>query len=273
MEKILIAVFDTDKAAYDGLTSLKDLHKDGEISLYASSVVAKNAAGEVTVEKTPEPGPIGTLVGIVGGSLVGLLGGPAGVLVGAYVGGTGGLMYDLFTVGVGVDLMDQVAGTLTPGKVALVADLDETWITPVDTRLEALGATIFRRSTGGMIDDQILSDAQAAAAEMDQLDAELRQASADRKARIEAQITAERAKLESIVTRADTSIQQSTDELEARSAALRTQLASARSEQHQRIVARIDEAKAKSRARREKLHKARELASEALAEAGEALKV
>ena len=49
MNKILIAVFDSEKAAYEGVAGLKDLHRDGDISLYASSVIAKDAAGAVTV--------------------------------------------------------------------------------------------------------------------------------------------------------------------------------------------------------------------------------
>ena len=53
MDKILVAVFDSEKAAYDALSALKDLHMSGDISLYASSVVAKDAAGQVAVDAYP----------------------------------------------------------------------------------------------------------------------------------------------------------------------------------------------------------------------------
>ena len=151
--KILVSVFDSERTAFEGLTALKDLHRDGDITLYASTVIAKDPSGTVSVRQAADRGPIGTLVGIVTGGLVGLLGGPAGVAVGAYVGGFGGLMYDLFNAGVSMDFVDEVAASLTPGKAAVVADVDETWVTPIDTRLGALGGTTFRRLPGEVIDD------------------------------------------------------------------------------------------------------------------------
>ena len=87
--KNLVSVFDSERTAFEGLTALKDLHRDGDITLYASTVIAKDTSGsEASVCQAADRGPIGTLVGIVTGGLVGLLGGPAGVAVGAYVGGS-----------------------------------------------------------------------------------------------------------------------------------------------------------------------------------------
>ena len=114
--KILVSVFDSERTAFEGLTALKDLHRDGDITLYASTVIAKDAAGVVAVRQAADRGPVGTLVGIVTGGLVGLLGGPVGVAVGAYVGGFGGLMYDLFKAGVSMDFVDEVSASLTPGQ-------------------------------------------------------------------------------------------------------------------------------------------------------------
>ena len=44
-------------------------------------------------------------------------------------------MYDLFKAGVSMDFVDEVSASLTPGKAAVVADIDEMWVTPIDTRL------------------------------------------------------------------------------------------------------------------------------------------
>ena len=146
--KILVLVFDSERLAFEGLSALKDLHRDGDITLYASTVIAKDASGAVAVRQTADRGPVGTLVGVVTGGLVGLLGGPAGVAVGAYIGGFGGLMYDLFNAGGSMDFVDDVATTVTPGKAAVIADFDEMWVTPVDTRMNALGGTTFRSFPG-----------------------------------------------------------------------------------------------------------------------------
>ena len=120
MNKILISVFDTEEAAYEGVRVLKNLHGDGDITMYASAVIAKDAQGQVGVRQAADRGPVGTLVGIVTGSLVGLLGGPVGVAVGAYVGGTGGVLYDLFSAGFGVDVVDDVSEALTPGMCSIL---------------------------------------------------------------------------------------------------------------------------------------------------------
>lgn len=272
MNKILIAVFDNEKAAYEGVTALKDLHKDGDITLYASSVIAKNEAGEVAVRQAATSGPLGTLVGTVGGALVGLIGGPAGALVGAWVGGSGGLLYDLFRFGVNVDYMDQVEGSLTPGKVAVVADVDETWVAPVDTRLGALGATTFRHYRDELIDEQLRREAEAAEAEMRQLDAEFEHAEGEARAKVQAAMASQRSKLEAIVDRVDAAIKQDKAELEARLATLQAQLDSAREGQRKQITVRIDEAKATHKVRQEKLQEARTHAKAALELTGEAIR-
>ncbi len=37
LNKMLVAVFDTEPAAFEGLQALKDLHRDGDITLYATA--------------------------------------------------------------------------------------------------------------------------------------------------------------------------------------------------------------------------------------------
>jgi len=83
MDKVLVAVFDNEAAAFDGLSALRDLHRDGDITLYASAVVAKDTAGKISVKQAADQGPVGTAVGLLTGSLVGILGGPVGFAVGA----------------------------------------------------------------------------------------------------------------------------------------------------------------------------------------------
>lgn len=272
MNKILVAVFDSEKAAYDGVTALKDLHRDGDISLYASTVIAKDDAGTVVTRQAADSGPLGTLVGIVGGSLVGLLGGPAGALVGGWLGAGAGLMYDLFSAGVGYDFVTEVGATLTPGKVALVADVDESWTTPVDSRFEALGATVFRRYPGDVADEQLAREAEAAESEMRQLAAELEKAEGEARAKAQATAAAQRAKIEAIIGRIDSASAHAETELEARMAKLEAQLDAVAESARSRIEARISEAKAAHRARQEKLGEARVHAKAALELTREAIR-
>jgi uncharacterized membrane protein len=264
VNKILISVFDTEQAAFEGVTALKDLHRDGDITMYASAVIAKDAQGQVAVRQAADQGPIGTLVGVVAGGLVGLLGGPVGVAVGAYIGGTGGLLYDLFAAGFGVDVVDEVGAVLTPGKAAVVADVDEYWVAPVETRLGALGATTFRRLPDEVLDEQLAREAEISKADLEQLRAELREASGEARAKVEAAIENQRQKVEALVGRVDAAIDQQKAETEAKLATLRAQWDNARGQQKERINARIAEVKAAHEARQAKLQQARVLAKQAL---------
>ena len=269
--KILVSVFDSEQAAFEGLTALKDLHRDGDITLYASSVIAKDPSGTVSVLQRADKGPVGTLVGMVTGGLIGLLGGPVGLAVGAYVGGFSGLMYDLFNAGVSMDFVDEVSASLTPGKAAIVADVDEVWVTPIDTRLGALGGTTFRRVRGEAIDAELIRETESTRTELEHLSTELRESSSEAKANVAGAIDAQRRKLEALVGRVDETLAQQKAEFESRLATLREQRGKARENQRKRIDARMDELKASYEARKSKLDEARQHAKASIDAARRAL--
>ena len=148
-DKMIVVIFDNEKKAYEGVKALKDLDAEGSITLYASAVIAKDASGKLTVKQEADQGPLGTGVGLLTGSLIGLLGGPVGVALGASAGTFGGMLYDFAKVGVGEDFLDEVGQHLQPGKVAVVAEIWEEWVMPVDTRMEAAGGVVFRRARRG----------------------------------------------------------------------------------------------------------------------------
>ena len=76
MNKMLVAIFDRESAAYEGLSALKDLHRDGDISLYSSAVVVKDNAGKVELKQAADGGPVGTALGLLTGSLIGIWAAP-----------------------------------------------------------------------------------------------------------------------------------------------------------------------------------------------------
>lgn len=264
MNKILISVFDSEEAAYEGVRALKDLHREGDVTMYASAVIAKDDHGHVAIRQAADRGPVGTLVGTVTGGLVGLLGGPVGAAVGAYVGGTGGFMYDLFAAGFGIDVLDEVSDALTPGRAAVVADVDETWVTPVETRLGALGGTTFRRLSGEVLDEQLAREAQDARAELEELKAELHEASGEAKAKVQTAIDHQKRKLEGLVARVDTAIDEDKAVIESKLTTLRAQFDAARGRQKERIEKRITALKTAHETRKTKLQQARQLAKQAL---------
>jgi uncharacterized membrane protein len=188
MDRMLVVVFDTESKAYEGEKALLQLKREGSITVYAHAVVAKNADGTATVKQSHEPGPLGTLVGTSLGSLIGLLGGPTGLAIGAGVGLLSGLTADLHNARISEDFVDDVNKELLPNKFAVVAEIQEDWTTPVDTRMEAIGGNVFRRALSDV--KHTIHDENVAAmkADMAQMKAEHAKAQADRKGKLQEKI-------------------------------------------------------------------------------------
>lgn len=188
MDRMLVVIFPNESKAYAGRTALQQLDSEGSISVYAYAVLTKNADGTSTVKQEDDVGPIGTLAGTALGSLIGVLGGPVGVAAGAVAGMSAGSAIDLNNTRVGADFIDDVDKFLVPPNVALVAEVDEEWTTPVDTRMEAIGGNVFRRSLSEVADKMDDEDVAAMKADLAQLKAERAKAQADRKAKLDDKI-------------------------------------------------------------------------------------
>ena len=185
---MLVVVFDNESKPYEGKKALGQLDNEGSISVYGYAVVAKNADGTASIKQGDDVGPLGTLAGTALGSLIGVLFGPVGLAVGATAGFTGGASFDLLNAGVGEDFIDDVSKALTRGKVAVVAEIEEDWTTPVDTRMEAIGGTVYRRALSDVTHQVHHENVAAMKADMAQFKAEHAQARADRKAKLETKI-------------------------------------------------------------------------------------
>jgi uncharacterized membrane protein len=206
MDRMLVVVFDNEGKAYQGKSALRQLADEASITLYASAVILKHADGSVSVKDEAAAPPLASL------------GGPAGVLAGASAGLLIGGLVDIDTLRVGEDFVDDVGRALTPNKVALVAEVDEEWTTPVDMRMEALGGSVFRRAQSEVrekLDDEEIA---AMKADLAQLKEEIANEHAARKQKLQA-------KLESLQTK----IQARERKLEEQLAA-RKRLASAKRE-------------------------------------------
>jgi uncharacterized membrane protein len=188
MERMLVVIFDNEKKAYEGTAALRELERDGNIAVYAGAVVVKNADGSTSVKKVDDLDPIGSLVGTSVGGLIGLLAGPVGMAIGAAYGLTLGAFADIADLRVGDDFVDDVSQSLTPGKVAVVAEIDEGWTAPVDTRMEALGGLVIRRGLAEVREEQRQAQIAAMKGDLAQMKEELAKANAERKAKLQSRI-------------------------------------------------------------------------------------
>jgi uncharacterized membrane protein len=264
MDKILVVVFDNEGKAYEGLRALQDLQHEGTINLYANAVLVRGANGKVAVKQEGDMGPVGTAVGLLTGSLIGLFGGPVGLAIGAGAGVFGGLAYDLAQVGIDFDFLDEIGQSLVPGETAVVAEVQEDWTVPVDSRMEPLGGVVLRRTRKDILDTQAEADITTLKGEMDELGAAYDQASADTKVKLQAKMEQAKARFQSRVKDIQARLETSQQETEAKIQALQEQASKAQGERNAKIEKRIAELRAQHRRRSRLLERAGQLIKEAV---------
>ena len=264
MNKLLVAVFDNETAADAGLNALRALHAAGDITLYATGVLARDAKGVVSVKKSTDTGPTGTVAGLAVGSLIGLLGGPMGLVIGAATGTVVGAVRDFWVAGVGLDFIEEATRHLLPGKVALVAEIEEEWVIPVDSALEAAGGHVFRRTRSEIAEAQFDHDIAAFKTEIKELEAEASHAGDAAKAKLQAKLATAKASLDAAVHRAQQRVDSLKLEADAKAESLKLQLSQAKSDVKARIEDRMKRVKHAYHARGAKLAQAWDLTKEAL---------
>ena len=199
MERILAVIFNNEKKAYEATSALRQLEREGSVVVYGGAVVTKRPDGSLKANAFDDPGPVGSLAGAAIGGLIGLLSGPAGLVVGTASGFAVGALADIDAYDdarVGEDFVSDIFKSLTPNKVAVVAEVDEEWTTPVDARMEALGGTVYRRAMWEVRRDVDDKELAAMNADLEQIDKEAKQANAERRAKLQKNINDLKARIE-----------------------------------------------------------------------------
>src|SRR5215510_734641 len=145
MERMVVTIFDDETKAYEGADVLQAVNEEGIVAVHEAWVLTRDRDGSVSVVKTEDTLPEGTMGGTVVGSLIGLLGGPVGVAIGAASGMALGATADVARAHPGRDFITDVSRALAPGKIALVAEVDEESTESLDARMKALDGQLFRR--------------------------------------------------------------------------------------------------------------------------------
>ncbi|WP_068113335.1 hypothetical protein [Tropicimonas marinistellae] len=284
MDKFIAIVCDDEATAYKATEALKDLHRKGDLVIYAHGIITKDLDGVAVLKKSEDEGPIGTAFGMLMGAMVGVLAGPAAVASGAAIAGSaaaasaattgmalgsmsGGLMgmyRDLWVSGIDVGVVDMVATELTPGKSCLVASIEEVWTTPLDVKVKELAGTLYRKPRIHVEDDQIAAEMTELDRELSELDAEMEAAMDEMADDINDKIDATREKIQQTNDRIDKRMDQLDAEHEARIEALEAQITTAAGDAKAKFVKRKSELIADYHERKAKLQKASRLAADAL---------
>ncbi len=245
MERMLVVVFENELKAYDGSRELKALDSEGSISIHSEAVIKKNDDGTITIKKEGDDFPIRTVGGTAVGALIGLLGGPVGLAVGAVAGTFAGGVWDMNRAGVNVDFLNEVSAKLAPGKWAVVSDVSEEWVTPVDTQMGSLGGIVFRTTRSNVEHEQNARDVAAIKSDIAQLKAEQAKSRADQKAKLQTKIEGLNKKLNAKIEQAKQRAEQQEKEAKAKVEALEKKAAKAKGEAKAAIEKRVADIKAR----------------------------
>ncbi len=149
---VIAVTFDEQSKAYQALSTLKGLDREGRMELKSAAVVERNAAGQLRLPETADNvSGEGFAIGGLVGMLVGILGGPIGVLLGVGTGGLVGGLSDLEHADMQDQTLAQVGSHVPPGRNAVLAEVDEYADDVVDGAMTAQGGTVLRRSAADVL--------------------------------------------------------------------------------------------------------------------------
>jgi uncharacterized membrane protein len=129
---LYIAAYDDPDAAQGDFDALKELVRDGVIFVDAAVLVSRDAEGKITVKENAHEVAKGSMVGTVGGLVLGLIF-PPGLIAATVVGGAAGA--GVWSHHREREINKDVEEVQPVGSSGIVAVFDEVWVAQVDTAL------------------------------------------------------------------------------------------------------------------------------------------
>ena len=265
MSKFVVVVLPDEVKAYDGTQAFSELHSEGNLTVYSVAVVTKDKDNQIFVKDAAESGPLGISVGALVGGLIGILGGPAGLIAGVASGAVIGGFSDLFNLGLSTKFIEKISTELAPGKTAVIAEVDEGWETPLDSRMAAIGGTVLRNWRSNIEDEHAMAEIAARRADYDQLKSEFSSAEERGKDLLRAKVDHAIDELHDSEARAKSRLDALNAEMKAKLAVLEKQMSVAGADAREKIQMQIASLKSGYAVRTAKLQHAWDLTRDALA--------
>lgn len=262
MEKILFISFNNEQQAHEGVRALRELHT---VTLYAGALIAKDPNGKIVIKSYLVKRPGATLGGLLMDSLMGLLG-PAAIAIDTGSGALLGAAIDAAKRGISTEFVRAIENELASGRIGIIAEIDEEWVTPIDIRMEPLGATVFRQTRTQIEDAFFEKEIEAQQAELAILESERaanakveeKQKAAERNARLKAKIEAAKHKIQESESYLLERIKSVREEGDWKIALLQAQATDADEEAKIQLGQRLQDIRAEYQLRAKKLHEALE---------------
>ena len=146
MQNVIVGLFEVESEGFQAITELKQNPGD-EKSFISQAALLKKEAGQVKVLDSFDTGVTTSddmALGGLMGMCVGILGGPIGMLLGGSLGSLTGMTVDAADAVDNASMIEQIAGKLEDGAVALIGLTDEEDEGVLDEKLSKYKTVIAR---------------------------------------------------------------------------------------------------------------------------------
>ena len=249
MENIIVATFDNDKTAIDGVHKLNDLDWRGDIVVYNNVLLRRNPNGTFDYLKDERTlDGWNAMGGMLVGTAIGVLGGPVGALAGMIAGLTIGGFADVAQYGFDYDFLENFKNGLPVGTTSLIMTVSEPSEVFIDNALLPLGASIYRSNVYAEQDKYVQSQLDTLDAGIEEAERQVREAAAEDKAALKARVAQLRAKRDAKVAQIKADMQEDRESIKADIERVKAKLQGKVEEARRKVLERrlaADEAKAK----------------------------
>jgi uncharacterized membrane protein len=162
--ELIVSAFQTEDGADKALDEIVAAKKDKLVKIREAAVVRRDKHGKLHIS---ERGDLsvggGAASGAAIGAVVGLFGGPIGALLGGAAGAAiGGLAGKLIDTGIPDDRLKQIGSALQPGTSAIVAMIEHTWVTEIQSELDRAGGDTLAAAVTEDIKNQLAAGKEVA---------------------------------------------------------------------------------------------------------------
>ena len=226
---MIVAVFDPSTRAVDGHYALRRLDEANSIRLRPALI---DKADGAQVRSRTRAG-----IATLSGSAIAII--TAGCSAGGRIASARRRRPDRPLSELDTARIDAVGSVLTPGRSAVVAEIDEDWTAPVDDAVEALGGRVFRRTLAYDTETQAQRSIDALKKDHALLRAELAVASPECRRRLQTRIAAAEARLARKLSESKAHREAIRRQADARLAALRAKAAQATGDSKAKQLERV----------------------------------
>jgi hypothetical protein len=202
MDKMLVAVFESESQATAAAGAMKDRCDDSALLVYALAVIVRDVWGISVVDFTREKDRSHRALGIATRSLIELLDEPNHAVDHGNSDAITGAMMKMARTGVDAFFLDEVARHLLPGKAAIVAEIEEMTATKIDILLESQGGIVFAYVRRENMDAEIARELDALCSEIQNLESQLLRTADGSKAQLQEKMDLTKARFEATKERA-----------------------------------------------------------------------